>query len=116
MTCDRCGATLEVGDETLINGQKLCEDCHMDVLSPTRICDPWAVHHAKSCGSGQNELTPSQKEIITILTDTGGAPMTELEEKIGLSVREIERDLAALRHMEKIKARPENGGKVYCLW
>ena len=24
------------------------EDCYMDVLSPVRACDPWAVHSAKS--------------------------------------------------------------------
>ena len=116
MQCDRCGAALGAGEGTLINSQKLCEDCHMDSLSPTRICDPWAVHHAKSCAGDQVQLTASQQRIIDILTTTGGAPMSRLQADTGLSAREIERDLAALRHMEIIKARPENGSKVFCLW
>ncbi|HDS15644.1 MAG TPA: hypothetical protein ENN66_03355 [Proteobacteria bacterium] len=116
MHCDRCGATISDGEETLCNSQNLCEDCYMDTLSPTRICDPWAVHHAKSCGAGQTELTATQKKILAILSRTGGAPMSLLENELQLSAREIERDIAALRHMEKLKGRPENGGKVYCLW
>jgi hypothetical protein len=29
---------------------------------------------------------------------------------------EFEREMAALRHMEKIRAKLENGKKVICLW
>ena len=28
--------------------KKLCDDCYMDALSPTKTCDPWAVYTAKS--------------------------------------------------------------------
>ncbi|MEA1923716.1 MAG: hypothetical protein U9N63_13805 [Pseudomonadota bacterium] len=44
MNCDRCGETVDAGDEQSYNSETLCDDCYMDVLSPTRICDPWAVN------------------------------------------------------------------------
>lgn len=116
MHCDKCGATIEPGEEELCNSQTLCEDCYMDVLSPTKICDPWAVHHAKSCSESESSLNSTQQSIITALTETGGLEMEPLAEKLDLKVRELERNLATLRHMEKIKARPENGKKVFCLW
>lgn len=43
MHCDRCGEIVEAGDEKAYNSETLCDDCYMDVLSPTRICDPWGV-------------------------------------------------------------------------
>ena len=116
MNCDRCGETIDAGEEKTNNSETLCDDCYMDVLSPTRICDPWAVHHAKSCSDDELHLTAVQTEIINILTQTGGVEMAVLTETIGLGSKEIERNLAALRHMEKIKARPENGKKMFCLW
>lgn len=116
MHCDKCGETIDAGEENANNSETLCDDCYMDVLSPTRICDPWAVHHAKSCSGSEVNLTAVQKEIIKILTETGGVEMAILAEHLGLKNKEVERNLATLRHMEKIKARPENGKKIFCLW
>ena len=116
MQCDRCGDTIDPGEERRHHSETLCDDCYMDVLSPTRICDPWAVRHAQACGSDETILTATQQKIIKILTETGGILLTDLAARLNLKEKELERDLAALRHMEKIKARPENGRKVFCLW
>lgn len=116
MQCDRCGDTIAKGEERRHHSETLCDDCYMDVLSPTRICDPWAVRHAKACGSSETALTPMQQNIIKILRDTGGITMDDLAGRLDLKEKVLERDLAALRHMEKIKARPENGCKLFCLW
>ncbi|MCD6293153.1 MAG: hypothetical protein J7M09_06875 [Deltaproteobacteria bacterium] len=116
MECDRCGEIIETGDEKIYNSETLCDDCYMDVLSPTRICDPWAVRHAKACLDKETTLTMVQQQIIKILTDTGGITMSDLSSTLNLKNKEIERNLATLRHMEKIKARPENGEKLFCLW
>ena len=116
MQCDRCGDAIENGEERQHHSETLCDDCYMDVLSPTRICDPWAVKHAKACGTSETTLTPTQQSIIKILSDTGGITMADLATRLKLKEKELERDLAALRHMEKTKARPENGRKVFCLW
>ena len=114
--CDQCGVTIPAGDEQQNNSQILCEDCYMDTLSPTRICDPWAVHHAKSCSESESTMTTTQKNLIEILTETGGVEIEELATRLKLTKKETERNLATLRHMEKIKARPENGKKIFCLW
>jgi len=98
MQCDRCGDEIGLGDERLHNSEKLCDDCYMDVLSPTRICDPWAVRHAKACSGDETKLTATQQEIIKILTDTGGIIMTDLAARLNLKEKEVERNLAALRH------------------
>ncbi len=115
-TCDQCGTTIEAGEEQQCNSRILCEDCYMDFLSPTRTCDPWAVHHAKSCSESESAITAIQKKLIEILTETGGIELPELAKRLELTEKETERNLANLRHMEKIKGRPENGKKVFCLW
>ena len=114
--CDQCGVAIPTGDEQQNNSQLLCEDCYMDTLSPTRICDPWAVHHAKSCSENESTMTTTQKDLIAILTETGGVDIYELASRLELTKKETERNLATLRHMEKIKARPEHGKKIFCLW
>ena len=45
----------------------------MDTLSPTRICDPWAVHHAKSCAADALILTKTQQKLI----DTFGEKLSQ---------------------------------------
>ncbi len=116
MRCEKCGEMIEAGDEKVYSGQTICDDCYMDQLSPTRICDPWAVHHAKSSAGDEIRVTADQQKILDLLEETGGLELGELAVRLGLSGREVERQLAALRHMEKIRARPENGRKIFCLW
>ena len=48
MKCHRCKGIIPDGEENDFHGQILCEDCYMDLLSPPKMCDPWAVHSAKS--------------------------------------------------------------------
>lgn len=115
-SCDRCGENINAGEEESYNSEILCDDCYMDVLSPTRICDPWAVRHAKLSMDSEVGLTTVQQKILEILGETGGVEMSVLAANLDLKAKEVERDLAALRHMEKIKARPENGRKIFCLW
>jgi hypothetical protein len=119
MQCDRCKKDIEKGDAQEFHGQTLCEDCYMDVLSPVKTCDPWAVHSAKSfaaqTGKG-NELTGNQQKILKFLSETKGAELSVISVNLGIAVADLERDIAALRHMEKIRAQLRDGKKVICLW
>jgi len=113
MKCDRCENSIDPGEEKEHLGQTLCEDCYMDALSPVRTCDPWAVHSAKSFeehSRGAGSLTSIQSEILDILKETCGIEPQALMERLGgrVSWKELERDFAALRHMEK--ARGEKQG------
>jgi hypothetical protein len=109
MKCDRCNAAIEKGEEREHFGQLLCEDCYMDVLSPAKGCDPWAVHSAKSFERHSGSpvtLTPIQTEILEILEETGGVEREALLEHLEgkLTRPQLEREFATLRHMEKIRA------------
>jgi predicted HTH transcriptional regulator len=91
----------------------------MDQLSPPRMCDPWAVYTAKSFADDATAkplLTEQQKKILEMLKETGGTDFEGLVSRLGVKHSELERELATLRHMEKIKASMRNGKKILVLW
>ena len=116
MKCDRCGCQIERGGETEYMGQILCEDCYMDVLSPAKTCDPWAVYTAKSMTGDGSGLTKMQENILGVLKETGGIELELLAKKLGIKLSDLQREIATLRHMEKIKASMKGDKKVFCLW
>jgi hypothetical protein len=119
MECERCKNVIEEGEEMRLHGQVLCEDCYMDLLSPAKACDPWAVHSAKTFLKNVGnafELSPVQKEILEVLRDEGPQQIIELCERLQIKVPDLERDLAALRHMEKIRGELKDGKKWIRLW
>jgi hypothetical protein len=119
MNCDKCGDAIEVGEEGELHGQTLCDDCYMDALSPARACDPWAVHSAKSFmkqpikGPGVN---PTQAKILEILQESGGLEAKILVEKLQIKPSDLGRELASLRHMEKVRGELRDGKKIVRLW
>lgn len=120
MQCERCDSGIDKGEEREHLGQTLCEDCYMDALSPVRSCDPWAVHSAKSFEkfSSGSTLTNIQSEIIEILKETEGIEPHDLIERFNgrLTRPQLEREMAALRHMEKMRAEMRDGKKVLIPW
>ena len=119
MKCDKCSQPIDSEEAREHNGRTLCEDCYMDALSPARACDPWAVYTAKSTlergGTGAT-LTAAQERILRILEETEGIEPGELMERIGLQQADFEREIAALRHMEMLRAEMRDGVKVIRLW
>ena len=92
---------------------------YMDALSPTRTCDPWAVYTAKSISeknSGPVQLNEIQTKILQVLEGTGGVEFRALIEKVGTEAKVIEREFAALRHIEKVRAEMRGDKKVLRLW
>lgn len=116
MKCDKCNALIQSGDEREHMGQTLCEDCYMDALSPVKACDPWAVYSAKSMSGKSSALTKLQEKILDILKETRGIELAPLAEKLGLELSALEREMATLRHMEKLKAAIDGDRKVFRLW
>ncbi len=121
MNCDRCKTAIEDGEEREYADQMLCEDCYMDALSPTRTCDPWAVHSAKSLekySGGSQTLTEQQTEILKIMEETGGIEPKDLLERFQgrLTQKELEREFSALRHMEKARGEKQGDRVVWRLW
>lgn len=116
MKCDRCGCQIERDDEMGYMGQILCEDCYMDALSPVKTCDPWAVYTAKSMTGDGSTLTKLQENILVVLKETDGIEQELLAKKLGLKLNDLQREIATLRHMEKIRATMKGDKKVFCLW
>jgi hypothetical protein len=119
MICDRCGEQIPAGEEISYGGQTLCEECYMGALSPARACDPWAVRSAQTLSQlddSFSELSDIQKKILQVLTDTGGVASEVIAQRLGLSLPELERELATLRHMEKVRGKMQAGKKIVCLW
>jgi len=119
LKCDKCNCSIEEGEELELYGQFLCEDCYMDALSPARTCDPWAVHSAKSFAEhkvGSFELTKTQPEILDILKQTGETALDILAQQLRIKRSDLEREVATLRHMEKVSGALKNGKKLIRLW
>ena len=88
----------------------------MDALSPVRTCDPWAVYTAKSMSSSDAALTVLQEKILAVLKETNGIELEPLAENLGMELGELQREIATLRHMEKLRAAMEGDKKVFRLW
>jgi hypothetical protein len=119
MKCDRCGEQIPAGEEMDHHGQTLCEECYMLALSPARACDPWAARSAQALSQideGYTDLSKSQGSILQVLRETGGLEPSVLSEKLQMKLPELERELATLRHMEKVRAEMRAGKKIICLW
>jgi hypothetical protein len=119
MKCDRCGEQIPAGEEMSYRGQTLCEDCCMHALSPARACDPWAVRSAQTLSQLDDSfsaLSEIQEKILHVLEETGGVAAEVIAQRLALSMPELERELATLRHMEKIRGKMQAGKKIVCLW
>lgn len=119
MQCERCDDEIAKGEERKLHGRILCEDCYMDLLSPAKACDPWAVHSAKTFLKGSShgfELNPAQQKILKVLRKKGPTEPRELIEMLQIKEADLERELAVLRHMEKIRGELKDGKKMIRLW
>ena len=119
MQCDRCGIRLLAGEEMDHQGKILCEDCYMQALSPATACDPWAVRSAQTLsqmGQSYSVLSETQAEILQVLKETGGAEPNVVAQRLRMRLPELERELATLRHMEKVRGKMRAGLKIVCLW
>jgi hypothetical protein len=100
-------------------GRVFCEDCYMDLLSPPKACDPWAVHSAQTFLKGKDKLstlTPLQLSVVNYLKKTGAATLEELIQNLNLTEEELRREFAVLRHMEVLRATKKDGKILYLLF
>ncbi len=114
MKCDKCET--ECSEDELIThgGQRLCEDCYMDSVSPLKACDPWAVHSAKQeAGKSEVHLLPIQKKMLEAIKTQKAIIPELLTELLDITPRELQRNFAILRHMELLRGFKGEDGKVY---
>jgi len=119
MECSRCRLDIEEDDSREYYGQPLCEDCYMSVLSPARACDPWAVHSAKQLAklsSQELAVNEAQGLILALLGEVGHAEPADVCRRLGINPDQFEREVAALRHAERVRGQLIDGKKVLRLW
>jgi hypothetical protein len=117
--CIKCGKTIEKQQSYEHQGSLFCEDCYMDVLSPPKACDPWAVHSAQTFLKGKDKfstLTPLQQRIVDFIKQKGEATLDELTSNLNLTEEEFRREFAVLRHMEVLRATKKDGKILYVLF
>jgi hypothetical protein len=115
----RFNAVITEGEEKELHGQMLCEDCYMDLLSPVKACDPWAVHSAKTLLKEQGhepQLNPLQQNILELLREQGPIEPGSLSKRLQVKQADIEREIASLRHMEKVRGELRDGKRLVRLW
>jgi DNA-directed RNA polymerase subunit RPC12/RpoP len=113
--CARCSREIEKIRSYEYRGNPYCEDCYMDILSPPKACDPWAVHSAKTFLKEEDPfsvLTPRQQNIVNYLKEKKEATSEEILRDMVLSEAEWRREFAVLRHMEVLGATKKEG-KIY---
>ncbi len=108
MLCQRCQKQVDESDVRYHAGKTLCEDCYMDALSPPRACDPWAIYTARRLKD--QAISPAGKKILERIGREPRPSFEELLEVTGLDPGALEREIAALRHAELLRAvmLPEN--------
>lgn len=114
MQCERCKKPIR-GDAYEHRGERLCEDCYIEVLNPPRVCDPWAVYSAKKTIGAEDPakyLNPLQTRIVEFLREHKEAKIDELAAALGASESELRREFAALRHMELVRGT-KRGKEVF---
>lgn len=116
MTCDRCGRDVAPVDMVSQGDAQMCEDCLMDVLSPAKACDPWAVKMAtgsvKTTADAAASLRGLERKIYDLVCREGKIPKTDLPERVQATPREVERAFSVLRHMELLRGQKEPDGTV----
>ncbi|MGD9143667.1 MAG: hypothetical protein PVG61_07470 [Dehalococcoidia bacterium] len=117
MKCQRCQREIQENDSFTHLGEVLCEDCYMDVRSPAKSCDPWAVYTAtrtrETTGlSGAEGLNTLQQAIYNYIKNKGRATPEEIITKFNITPKDLQNQIATLRHCELVKGS-KDGSDVY---
>jgi len=99
---------MEIGEGKGHLGKILCEDCYLEVMSPSQACDPWAVHLAKSDkGRSGVQLTPDQQKLYDLVKERGMISFPEAASLMGLTEEDVRREFATLRHLELLRGHKQ---------
>ena len=110
----RCEKDLPASELVEMDNRKLCEDCYMDVVSPLKACDPWAVHAARgTAGSGQPKLLPLQERMLAEIKKRGRIRPAELAGILKVALGELEKNFAILRPMALLRGCQGEDKQVY---
>ena len=87
LQCMKCGRGIENQQCYEHQGNVFCEDCYMDILSPPKACDPWAVRSAQTFLEGKDRLSmliPLQLNTVNYNKARGDSTIEEMIEDFKL--------------------------------
>ena len=117
MKCSRCGRDV-APEEAIPRGEgHLCEDCLMNVLSPAKACDPWAVKMAKgslkTAAEAEAALQGLEKRLYDLVCAEGKVRKADLPAALEVTAEQVERATAVLRHMELLRGQKDPDGTIF---
>ena len=117
MKCQKCQRDIPENESYTHLGETLCEDCYIDVRSPAKSCDPWAVYSAtrtrETAGlTGAEGLNTLQQAIYAYIKDKGKATPDEVITKFNITRNDLQNQIATLRHCELVKGHKE-GSNIF---
>jgi hypothetical protein len=110
VVCANCGNSVPKDWTFEVTGGIICEDCYMDKEQTVKACDPLAVHSAKTVREltgqkGAEGLSELQKQIFDLVKSKGQVEYDELIQTFKLSDKDLENQIAILRHCELVKGK-----------
>lgn len=116
--CEKCGDQILVEEAYEHAGNRLCEDCYLDLVATPKTCDPWAVYAAKSTMSqdATATLTPEQQRIFDLIQARGPLTLEQICAALAITEEEFRHDFATLRHMELARGCNIQGQVCYTLF
>ncbi len=116
MNCEKCGAEITAAETRDHAGQKICEDCYLDLVAQPKTCDPWAVYMAKNEMGSRAELTELQQKILELLNSQGPLMAQQVCDQLAITESQFQSNITSLRYMELARAFPRNGQIFYTLF
>ncbi len=121
MNCEKCLAVMTEEESVSHSGMVVCENCAMDLMSPAKACDPWAVKMATGSFATKADAVASlqgiEKELYELIEGGGRVPSEDVHTRLGVSHEQVKRAFSVLRHMELLRGdRRSDGGSDLVLF
>lgn len=119
MRCEACNKTFDKEEMKEYLGRNICEDCHMDALSTTGSCDPWAIFNTRACVGEDGYphiINETQAHILNFLEKCDGAEPDLIAKTLKIDPADLKRELSVLRHMEKVRDEYKGGKRRFRIW
>ena len=114
-TCGKCNAKIPEEEAIEHGSMVLCDDCAMDMMSPAKACDPWAVKMAtgsfETKGDAIATLQGVEKKLFEMVSAEGRVPVDQAHIRLGVTPDEVKRRLIGVaRHATLVNTlvRPPN--------
>ncbi len=112
MQCEKCRDEIPNDESHLHEGMHLCDDCYMDAMQPVTGCDPWATYLATRTEQSDQAYSSVQRKILNLTEEQDYVEVSELLETTGLDEIGLQKEVATLKHMQKVNWAKRSDGRI----